>query len=106
MINSTLLDILQERIDQPPALAYRYLTDGTSESAVDWTYHDLARHSAAVAAELGATEGRRVVLALDPGLPYIAALFGIFQAGATAVPSFPPFGRKATARFRGIIADC
>ncbi|WP_416967888.1 fatty acyl-AMP ligase [Streptomyces sp. 4F14] len=102
----TLPDILRERLTEPPALAYRFLADGTADSAVDWTYHDLARHAAQVAERLGDRTGQRVVLALDPGLPYIAALFGIFQAGAVAVPSFPPFGRKASSRFVSIIEDC
>ncbi|NGO41430.1 fatty acyl-AMP ligase [Streptomyces ureilyticus] len=102
----TLPDILRERLTEPPVLAYRFLADGTAQSAVDWSYHDLARRAAEVAGRLGDCAGRRVVLALDPGLPYIAALFGIFQAGAVAVPSFPPFGRKASSRFVSIIADC
>ena len=102
----TLPEILRERIKEPATLAYRFLADGTSDSAVDWTYHDLARHAEAVAARLGDAQGRRVVLALDPGLHYLAGLFGIFQAGATAVPSFPPFGRKARSRFVAIINDC
>ncbi|MBC9716498.1 fatty acyl-AMP ligase [Streptomyces sp. TRM66268-LWL] len=103
---TTLPDILRERLTEPPTLAYRFLADGTEQSAMDWSYHDLARRASQVAARLGDCAGRRVVLALDPGLAYIAALFGIFQAGAVAVPSFPPFGRKASNRFVSIVADC
>ncbi|HKN95468.1 MAG TPA: fatty acyl-AMP ligase [Pseudonocardiaceae bacterium] len=93
---------------QPDRLAFRFLADGTGESAVDWTYRDLADRAASVAAELirRGTAGERVVLALEPGLDYIAALFGIFAAGAVAVPSFPPVGKRASARFRSIIDDC
>jgi acyl-CoA synthetase (AMP-forming)/AMP-acid ligase II len=104
---NSLPEILQHRSeDQGDALAYRFLADGTSEKAVDWTYRDVAGHAATVAAELEGTTGRRVVLAVDPGLHYVAALFGCLAAGVTVVPSFPPFGRQATARFLAILGDC
>ncbi|RAY12319.1 AMP-dependent synthetase [Actinomadura craniellae] len=109
---TSLPEILHERARQPRRLAFRFLEgfspDGSATEIVDWTYHDVAEHAATVGAELrdrGLT-GRRVVLALDPGPYYVAALFGIFLAGATAVPSFPPFGRRAKARFASIIEDC
>jgi acyl-CoA synthetase (AMP-forming)/AMP-acid ligase II len=102
-----LPDILRLRSqEQGDALAFRFLADGTRDQSIDWTYHDLAEHAGIVAAGLEGTGGRRVVLAVDPGLHYVAALFGILGAGATAVPSFPPVGRRATDRFLSIIADC
>ena len=102
-----LPDILRIRSqEQGDALAFRFLADGTRDTSTDWTYGDLARHAGIVAAGLEGTGGRRVVLAVDPGLHYVAALFGIMGAGATAVPSFPPVGRRATDRFLSIIADC
>ena len=93
---------------QPTRLAFRFLRDGTSDEIVDWTYRDLADHSAVVAAGLRRLQprARRVMLALDPGLHYVAALFGIFQAGATAVPAFPPTGKRAMSRFQSIVLDC
>lgn len=103
LLPEILLDRTQDRGD---ALAFRFLADGTSEQAVDWTYQDLAARAASVAAELDGTAGRTVVLAVDPGLHYVAALFGILAAGATAVPSFPPVGRQAAGRFFSIVADC
>lgn len=106
---SSLPRTLQARAEQPPQLAFRFLRYGTDEDVVDWTYQDLLRHAAVVASELrarGLAEGRRVVLALDPGLPYVAALFGIFQVGATVVPSFPPTGRRMQERFVAIYQDC
>ncbi|MCQ8769516.1 fatty acyl-AMP ligase [Streptomyces telluris] len=99
--------ILQQRAAGPRRTAFRFLADGTSDEAVDWTYHDVYEHAGRIAADLLEREltGRRVVLALDPGLHYIAALFGIFRAGATAVPSFPPTGKRAVARFASIVVD-
>ena len=47
-----------------------------------------------------------MLLAADPGLDYVAALFGGMAAGATAVPACPPTGRTAMARFLAILADC
>ncbi|WP_251018925.1 fatty acyl-AMP ligase [Streptomyces sp. ISL-11] len=105
---TSLPEILEYRASRPRQLAFRFLPDGTSDDVVDWTYHDLADHAGRIAADLLRREltGRRVVLALDPGVHYVAALFGIFQAGATAVPSFPPTGKRAVARFASIIEDC
>lgn len=45
-------------------LAFRFLADGTGDTATDWTYRDLAAHTAAVAAALDGMRGRRVVLAV------------------------------------------
>ena len=104
---NSLPEILQRRsADQGDALAFRFLTDGTTDQTVDWTYRSLARHAATVAAELDGIAGQRVVLAVDPGLHYVAALFGALAAGATVVPSFPPAGRRATTRFLAILDDC
>lgn len=105
---ASLPEILEHRAAQPPRLAFRFLPDGTGDELVDWTYQDLAEHAGRIAADLLGREltGCRVVLALDPGVHYVAALFGIFRAGATAVPSFPPTGKRAVARFASIVEDC
>lgn len=106
---SSISSILHKRaVEEPARLAFRFLSDGTGDQAVDWTYRDLAEHAAAIAAELRRYDllGRRVILALDPGLHYVAALFGILQAGATAVPAFPPAGKRVASRFRSIVLDC
>jgi acyl-CoA synthetase (AMP-forming)/AMP-acid ligase II len=107
--SGSIAGILRQRAaEQPTRLAFRFLPDGTTRHALDWTYSDLAAHAATVAEEVRRHElrNRRVVLALEPGLPCIAALFGILQAGATAVPAFPPTGRGTVARFRSIVRDC
>ncbi|MBT2365585.1 fatty acyl-AMP ligase [Streptomyces sp. ISL-10] len=106
---ASLVHILDQRArETPDRLAFRFLPDGTSEHVIDWTYRDLADRAEAVAARLhdSGLDSGRVVLALDPGLDYVAGLFGILRAGCTAVPSFPPFGRRAVARFLSIVEDC
>lgn len=92
----------------PDGLAFRFLVDGTADTAVDWTYRELADRARVIAAELlrRGMAGQRVVLALEPGLQYIAALFGILRAGAVAVPALPPAGKRAAARFASIVDDC
>jgi acyl-CoA synthetase (AMP-forming)/AMP-acid ligase II len=105
-----LVDILRQRAHaQTSDLAYRFLLDGTSDEVVDWTYADVARYAGAVAAELREhgldRPGARVVLALDPGPDYIAALYGVLLVGATAVPAFPPDGTRTAKRFLSIVAD-
>ncbi|MEW2116169.1 fatty acyl-AMP ligase [Streptomyces sp. NPDC005474] len=92
----------------PHRTAFRFLTDGTSNSIESWTYRDLKRHSDAVAARLrsGGHRGDRVVLAGRPGLRFVAGLMGILDAGATAVPASPPTNRRAVTRLRSILTDC
>ncbi|MGI5176057.1 class I adenylate-forming enzyme family protein [Dactylosporangium sp. CA-152071] len=59
------------------------------DPAGEYTYAELwtaiEEHAAALRA-LGVAPGDRVVTALAPGAPHLAALFGIIAAGAVAVP--------------------
>lgn len=104
----TIVDVLRARSSsQDPA--YIFLTDGTSASELRWSYSDTAAHAAAWAARLsgrGVRRGSRVVLAVNPGLDYIAALFGIMMLGAVPVPCFPPLRPKELDRFHAIVLDC
>ena len=50
----------------------------------------------------------RVLIMLPPGIDFVAAVFGVFYAGAIAIPTYPPAGSRAdrtTARVRGMVAD-
>ncbi len=107
--DATLTGILDIRArSTPDRPAFRFLVDGTSDHIESWTYRELKLHSDAVAARLrsGGLSGDRVVLAGQPGLRFVAGLLGILQAGATAVPAFPPTNRRAVTRLRSILADC
>ena len=46
------------------------------------------------------------MLAVNPSLEYIAALYGIMQLGAVPVPCFPPLRPKELDRFHAITVDC
>jgi acyl-CoA synthetase (AMP-forming)/AMP-acid ligase II len=89
--------------------AYVFLADGTSTSAVRWSFADTARRARAYASHLrdrGIGAGHRVVLAVNPSLDYIAALYGIMWLGAIPVPCFPPLRPKELDRFEAITVDC
>ncbi|WP_158240378.1 fatty acyl-AMP ligase [Mycobacterium hubeiense] len=91
------------------ALAYVFLADGTSASELRWTFADVADNSRRFAALLrdnGVDGGDRVLLAVNPSLEYIAALYGIMQLGAVPVPCFPPLRPKELDRFEAITLDC
>lgn len=92
----------------PDRIAFRFLADGTRDQEVAWTYRELQEHANAVAGRLLAEgqSGGRVVLALAPGLPYVAGLLGILQIGATVVPAFPPTNRRTADRLQSIVGDC
>ena len=105
---TNILDVLSARASSE-ALAYVFLADGTSGGELQWTFADNARHSRGFAAQLRARNvcaGDRVVLAVNPGLEYIAALYGIMQIGAVPVPCFPPLRPKELERFHAITLDC
>jgi acyl-CoA synthetase (AMP-forming)/AMP-acid ligase II len=105
---STIVDVLCARSSSRDP-AYIFLDDGTAASESRWTYADTATRAAAFAAWLsrrGVRGGSRVVLAVNPSLDYIAALFGIMTLGAVPVPCFPPLRAKELDRFQAIVLDC
>ncbi|MCW7541934.1 fatty acyl-AMP ligase [Aquabacterium sp. A7-Y] len=97
----------QRALASPHHLAFRHLRDGAADS-VEWSYAELWQAASAVAARLAGEglEGKRVMLVLEPGLGYVAALFGILLCNATAVPAFPPLNARAVRRMAAIHADC
>jgi len=99
--------VLAARAVLDDKVAFRFLRDGMDD-VVAWTYRDVEQMASRVATELRlrGLEGKRVLLTLEPGLLYIAALFGILKAGAVGVPSFPPAGKRAQARLASIFNDC
>lgn len=104
----TIVDVLSARSSSDD-LAYIFLSDGTAPSEARWTYADTATRAAAFAALLsrrGVHAGSRVVLAVNPSLDYIAALFGIMMLNAVPVPCFPPLRPKELDRFHAIVLDC
>ncbi len=104
----SLLDMLWAR-SKSKRLAFVFLSDGTSEGEIRWTFADVAERSAAFAAHLkarGIRPGSRVVLAINPSLDFIAALLGIMRLGAVPVPSFPPLRSRELDRFHAITVDC
>ncbi|MEW5929291.1 MAG: AMP-binding protein, partial [Gemmatimonadota bacterium] len=105
---STLVELLRLRADDDPARnAYTFLLNGEVEEG-SITYGELDRRARAVAARLQAlgARGERALLLYPPGLEYVAALFGCFYAGVTAVPAYPPRRSRTDTRLQGIVADC
>ena len=107
---TTLVDVLAFRGDRcAEELAYTFLLDGESEER-HLSYGQLARQAAALANRLvaaGAT-GERVLLVYDAGLEYIIAFFACLQAGAVAVPVYPPDPmriRRTWPRLQAIVRD-
>jgi acyl-CoA synthetase (AMP-forming)/AMP-acid ligase II len=104
----TIVDIVAARA-KSESLAYVFLADGTPASELRWSFADTASRARAYAAHLrdrGIGAGHRVVLAINPSLDYIAALYGIMWLGAIPVPCFPPLRTKELDRFGAIAVDC
>ncbi|WP_148051086.1 AMP-binding protein, partial [Pseudomonas fluorescens] len=49
--------------------------------------------------------GKRVLMLFETGIDYIVSLFGLFLAGAVAIPAFPPVGTRGLERLALICAD-
>lgn len=89
---TNIVDVLWEHADRrAAATSFVFLSNGESEKG-RFSFGDLERHAAAIAAELQQRRlaGERVVLMFQPGLDFIAAFFGCLAAGAIAVPVYPP----------------
>lgn len=91
----TLLSLIDRNITHVgDAVAYRYLDFTTSErgSAVEYTWAQLGRRLAAIAARLQrlTSRGERVAILAPQGLDYVAAFFATVKAGNIAVPLFAP----------------
>jgi acyl-CoA synthetase (AMP-forming)/AMP-acid ligase II len=88
----SFVDVLLERACSSRSHAgYVFLADGeTREQRL--SYAGLDARARAVAAELQArgAAGERVLLVLEPGPDFVAALFGCLYAGALAVPLAAP----------------
>ncbi|MET0395452.1 MAG: fatty acyl-AMP ligase, partial [Longimicrobiaceae bacterium] len=105
---STLVELLRLRAEaDPDRIAYTFLLNGEVEEG-HVTYGELDLRARAVAARLQAlgARGERALLLYPPGLEYIAALFGCFYAGVTAVPAYPPRRNKTDPRLQSIVEDC
>ncbi len=105
---NTIVEVVRAK-SSSDGLAYVFLDDGTSAGEHRWTFADTGRNSRIFAAHLtdrGIGAGSRVMLAMNPGLEYVAALYGIMLLGAVPVPCFPPLRSKDLERFRAIAVDC
>ena len=91
---ANLVDVLRWRArHEPDRPAHTFLTDPDDPSGrALLTYGALDRRARAIAARLQqqGAQGTRALLVYDPGLEYIAAVFGCLYAGVIAVPVYPP----------------
>jgi acyl-CoA synthetase (AMP-forming)/AMP-acid ligase II len=76
---------------EPERTAFTFLAD-TSHHIETMTYRELHRRAQAIAAALleQARPGSRALLLFAPGLDYVSAVFGCFQAGIVGVSAPPP----------------
>ena len=103
----TLVNLVQYQAEhQPHQLAYRFLSDGVTESA-QLTYQKLDRQARAIAAYLQSVTkpGERALMLYPPGLEFITAFLGCLYAQVIAVPIYPPRSNHHLARFTSVIED-
>ncbi|MEQ9355861.1 AMP-binding protein [Coleofasciculus chthonoplastes] len=103
----TLVNLVRYQAQhQPHKLAYRFLSDGVTESD-QLTYQELDRQACAIAAYLQSITkpGERALMLYPPGLEFITAFLGCLYAQVIAVPIYPPRSNHHLARFTSVIKD-
>jgi acyl-CoA synthetase (AMP-forming)/AMP-acid ligase II/acyl carrier protein len=105
---ATFVDLLDWRAQQTPwRTLYRFLAEGTPDTATVITYQELQQQARAIAVllrDLGC-QGQPVLLLYPAGLDYIAAFFGCLYAGAIAVPAYPPRPNRSLDRIQAMVQD-
>ena len=104
----SIVEVLRHRAHhQGEQRGYTFLRDGEALEE-PMTYGLLDRRARTLAAMLleRARPGEPVLIVLQPGLGYIAALFACFYARLVAVPSFPPRARRLAGTLSAIAHDC
>lgn len=103
----TLIDCIEEQCDDLTP-AFSYLPAGEIREMVTVTradMHDIHMKWAQRLAVCGVGGGDNVIVAIAPGIDYIAAVYAAMRVGAVVVPCYPPFGRKAQERLTSIVSD-
>ncbi|MBE9158905.1 AMP-binding protein [Nodosilinea sp. LEGE 06152] len=104
----TFVELLAWRAEQTPqGTAYRFLAEGTPETAQTITYSALQQQAQAIAVLLQDLncQNQPVLLLYPAGLDYIAAFFGCLYAGAIAVPAYPPRPNRSLDRIQAMVQD-
>ncbi|HEX5243290.1 MAG TPA: fatty acyl-AMP ligase [Tepidisphaeraceae bacterium] len=106
LVQTTLAHVLRQRAAQhADQTAYVFLTDGASDAhSMTWGQVDARAAALAAALRERGAGGKRILLALPSGLPFIESLFACWYAGAAAVPVSLPRHQRTRHRLDRIIA--
>jgi acyl-CoA synthetase (AMP-forming)/AMP-acid ligase II len=103
----TLPEILHARAEHTGGqTAFIFLKDGEDEEE-RITYRELDEAARSIAYQLLTLSkpGERALMLFPPGLGFIKALFGVFNAAIIGVPAYPPRKNRSLERIRLMVAD-
>ncbi|TNE50264.1 MAG: acyltransferase domain-containing protein [Deltaproteobacteria bacterium] len=103
----TMLDVLDKQAStQPDGVAcHFYGFNGEVIASYTELREQAIRIAACLQEQEGYSPGERVMLLMEPGVPYIAAFWGCLYAGLVAVPAYPPLRQRHMKRLQAIIDD-
>jgi len=105
--SATLVEVIRRRCEvHPDRTAYIFLPEGEDEGE-RWSWAELGRRVRAVGAALRnrVSPGDRVLLLCPQTLDYASAFLGCLDAGAVAVPAYPPGRKRRDERLPTLIRD-
>lgn len=105
---TSIAQVIRARLaDTPGAVRMRYLARGEEETAA-LTCAEIDEAGSRVASGLLASglAGKRILLVMETGPDFLAALIGCFYGGAVAVPAPEPRPGASLDRLQGIVFAC
>jgi amino acid adenylation domain-containing protein len=102
----TFADVIRERAARTPDwTAFEFVSDDGTELALTYAELDHRARALAYALQQRVAAGQRALLMYPPGFDYVVGFAACMYASVTAVPVYPPAGRRGLERVLAVAAN-